>query len=113
MTKKNRKPSSRVFPWLVDKAAFVDKIVLSVNGKLKADFEYELIDAESKGILRPGTLYCRSVSGVFGLTDDPVVIRYGKAKKFTNVPAVQIVMQSEAVPVTAAQAMLLVKKLTQ
>jgi len=113
MKKQNKRPSPRVFPWLVDKAAFVDKIVLSVNGKVKQDFDYELVDPESKGILHPGTIYSRRVSAVFGLTGNPLLIRYGKAKKFENVPEAQIVIQSEAVPVTAAQAFLLVKKLTQ
>ncbi len=108
----SRKPNSRIFPRLVNKAAFVDKIVLSVDGKLKSDFEYELLDPKNHGILRPGMLYCRSVSGIFELTGNPAVVRYGKAKKFKNVPAVQVVMQSEAIPVTAAQVMFLVKRLT-
>src|SRR5579859_3405021 len=97
--KQNRKPKSRVFSWLVDKAAFVDKIVLSVDGKLKSGFEYDLLKPKSTGILHPGTVYCRLVSGIFGLTGNPVAVLHGRARNFNNIPDAQIIMQSEVIPV--------------
>ena len=52
---KRRKPSSRVFSWAVNHVAFIHKIVLSVDGQLKSDFENELHHFESRGILAPET----------------------------------------------------------
>ena len=98
---------------MVDCAAFVDKIVLSIGGKLKQHFDDELVHVRSTGILHPGTIYSRCVRGVFGESGNPVVFLYGKAKKFDNVPAMQIVMQSTVIPVTAAQSTFLIRKITQ
>ncbi|MGA8215796.1 MAG: hypothetical protein WB799_19540 [Candidatus Sulfotelmatobacter sp.] len=109
--KKRRKPSSRVFSWAVNKVAIVDKIVLSVDGQLKPDFEAELQHFESRGILTPDSLYSRAASGSFWLTGNLVDVVYGRTKNFKNVPAFQITMHSTRIPLTAAQVLLLVEKL--
>jgi hypothetical protein len=111
--KKARQPETRIFPWNVDWAAFLDKIVLSIDGQLKQDFAQHLLDVKSTGIFHPGTIYSRRVSGIFSLTGNPGILRYGKAKKFQNVPDVQLIIQSQSMPVTAAQSTFLVKQLTQ
>jgi hypothetical protein len=106
------KPSKRLFPWAVDKVAFIDKIALSVDGQLKPNFEEELQHPESRGILAPDSLYSRAVSGTFWLSGNPIEVIYGKTKHFKNVSALRIAMQSENRPLTAAEVMLLVKRLT-
>jgi len=107
-----RKPSSRIFSWLVDKVAFIDKIVLSVNGELKPNFEEEFQYPKSQGIYSHDSLYSRRVSGRFCATGNRVDLLYGRKKRFENVPTQRITMHSERIPVTAAQVMLLVKRLT-
>jgi hypothetical protein len=110
--KRRRKPSSRVFSWSVNNVAFIDKIVLSVDGELKPNFEDELQHPESQGIYTPDSLYSRAVSGIFWLNGNPVDVVYGRTRKFKNVPTLQITMRSERIPLTAAQVRLLVEKLT-
>jgi len=106
-----RKPSSRVFSWLLNKAPFIDKIVLSVDGKLKPNFEEELQHYKNSGISTRDSLYSRAVSGRFWLSGNPVELLYGRKKNFKNVPALRITMRSERIPLTAAQVRLLIERL--
>jgi hypothetical protein len=110
--KRRRKPSSRVFTWAVNHVAFIHKIVLSVDGQLKPDFEAELQHPDSGGIYTPGSLYARLVSGSCWLSGNPVDVVYGRRKNFKNVPTFQITMHSKRIPVTGAQVRFLVERLT-
>jgi hypothetical protein len=109
---KLRQPSSRVFSLVVDKAAFIDKIVLSIDGELKPNFNAEFQDPKSHGVSTPDSLYSRLVSGKFWPSGNPVDLLYGRKKRFANVPTQRITINSERIPITAAQVMLLVKRLT-
>ena len=111
--KKRRKPSSRVFSWAVDNVAFIHKIVLSVDEKLKPEFEAELRHPVSQGIRATSdSLYSRAVSGSCWLSGNPVDVVYGRTKKFKNVPLLRITMHSKRVPLTGAQVRFLVERLT-
>src|SRR5436190_14727931 len=66
-----------VFPHLVDRAAFIDTIRLSVDttGKAQAGC---LAEAEDQSILRPGSTYSHKIEAKCRLTGNPVRIQYGK-----------------------------------
>jgi hypothetical protein len=104
-------PSERVFSWTVDRVAFIDKIVLGVNGERNPEFEDALSHPENRGICTPSSLYSRALSGIFPLSGNPVDVLYGKTKRFANIPALRVTMRSERIPLTAAQVLLLVKRL--
>jgi hypothetical protein len=109
--KQTSKPNPCVFGHLVNKTASVDKMVVSVDGKLKEHFrENELSDVNAKAILRPGSLYAACIFAIWPLTGNPVSIHHGRVVKFRNVPSHQFAFQSESIPVTSAQVNLLVRK---
>jgi hypothetical protein len=111
--KQRERPSTRIFSWAVNSVAFIDKIVLSVDGHLKSDFENELHHPVSRGIrAKPTSLYSRAVSGVVWLSGNPADVVYGRRKRFKNVPTVRVTIHSKRVPVTGAQVMMLIKSLT-
>jgi hypothetical protein len=91
-----------VFPYLLNKAAFIDTILMSVWAKEKPVL-YQLLDEKREGILKPGSSYARLVKGRAPLTGNPVEIVYGKISRFSNVPPCQVRMRSEEVPLTGAQ----------
>jgi hypothetical protein len=107
------KPSSRIFSYLVDKAAFVDKIAVSVTGTLNETFrENELLNVDPKSIFRPGGLYGGCIFARWGKTGNPVLIHHGRMTKFKNVPPLRFTEKSETIPVTAAQVQLFIKRCT-
>ena len=106
-----RKPSSRIFSWTRDRAAFIDRICLSVRGSLGTNFTDNILDPQNRATLHPTSIYSRVVRGKCPVTENRIEIRYGRAKHFENIPPVQIVMHSEKVPVTGAHALRLLKGL--
>jgi hypothetical protein len=110
---KCHKPSSRVFSLTVDKAAFVDRIVVGVGSALKENFDTELLDPISTGIFRPGSLHSRRVSGRCPTTENPVTVVYGRTRKFKNLPEALFGVRSERVPATGAQVKWLLQRITR
>jgi hypothetical protein len=100
-----------VFARCVGKAAFVDKIVLSCSERPSDGFEEFLSNFETHGVLHRRARYSRRVSASENLTENPVRIIYGRVHKFPNLPQAQLTIQSERLPVTAAQALLIAKRL--
>ena len=91
-----------MFQYCMNKAAFIDRMDLSVwtEGKPVLD---QLLEAKSIGVLSSKSLYARSLSGKTPITGNPVEILYGKASRFPNVPPCRVIMRSEEVPLTGAQ----------
>jgi len=111
--KKIRKPSQRVFSDLVDKRSTLDKIALSVNGQLNETFrEEELVNVNPKSIFRPGGHYAGCIFAAWALNGNLVSIHHGRMVKFKNVPQLRFTMQSEKIPLTAAQVYLLIRRCT-
>jgi hypothetical protein len=107
------KPRQHIFPDLVNNRASIDKIVISASGELNETFrEKELVNINPKSIFHPGGHYAACIFGVWRVTRNPVSIHHGRMVKFKNVPPLRFTMQSENVPVTAAQVNLFVKKCT-
>jgi hypothetical protein len=112
--RRTTKPSPRVFPYLVDRAAIVDKIVVSVTGKLNETFrDNELLHVDPKSIFHDGGFYAGCIFAKWWLTRNPVKIHHGRMTRFKNVPPLRFTMQSEMIPVTAAQVQLFIKRCTE
>jgi hypothetical protein len=90
------------FKYLLNKAAFIDGITLSVWTQGKPVVE-GLVDVEQKPILTSKSIYARYVSAKSPLTGNPVEIWYGKVPKFPRVPNCQMRMRSEFLPLTGSQ----------
>jgi hypothetical protein len=102
------KRAGKVFGHLVDKAAFVDTITLSVDCGEKPRLE-KIVERKSDGIMSRQSNYARMVRGKWIVTGNPVTILYGKVNRFSGVPPCRLTVRSEATPVTGAQ----VNKLVQ
>jgi hypothetical protein len=101
--RRNLKREGKVFPHLVDKAAFIDTIKLSVHSNRKPMLD-EIIDWENCGILTSsGSNYARRIDGKWKSTGNPITILYGKVNRFKAVPPVSMIVRSESMPVTGAQ----------
>lgn len=111
--KKIRKPSQRIFSDLVDERSTIDKIAVSVHGKLNETFrENELVKVNPKSIFRLGGHYAGCIFAHSCLTGNPLSIHHGKMVGFKNVPPLRFTMQSEHIPLTAAQVYLLTWRCT-
>lgn len=98
----NQKREGKVFSHLVDKAAFIDTIRLSVHSDQRPRLD-EITDQQNKGILSSGSNYARMITGTWTATGNPITILYGKVNRFSAVPPVSLTVRSESVPVTGAQ----------
>jgi hypothetical protein len=98
----NRKKEGKVFPHLVDKAAFVDTIRLSVYSDQKPRVD-GIADQKNVGILSLRSNYARRITGISTATGNEITILYGKVNRFSAVPPVSMTVRSESIPVTAAQ----------
>ena len=91
-----------MFSYLVDKAAFVDTIRLSVHSDQRPRLD-EITDQQNRGILSSGSNYARKITGTWTATGNPITILYGKVNRFSAVPPVCLTVRSESMPVTGAQ----------
>jgi hypothetical protein len=94
--------SEKVFPYLLNKAAFIDTIWMSVWTEGKPTTT-QLLDFRNDPILTAKSFYARCLSGKSSLTGNPVQIFYGKVSRFPRVPPCRVRMRSEEVPLTGAQ----------
>jgi hypothetical protein len=91
-----------VFKHLLNEAAFIDRIGLSVWSNQKPNLDL-LLDSKNIGILTPKSLYARCLTGNSPLTGNPVRMQYAKISRFPRVPPLSIGMRSETLPLTGAQ----------
>jgi hypothetical protein len=94
-----------MFRYCLNNAAFIDRVVLSVNSDKKPTLD-QLLDREDKGILSPKSrksFYSRCCKGKAPNTGNPVQVLYGRVSRFPRVPPYRVVMRSEEVPLTGAQ----------
>jgi hypothetical protein len=94
--------SEKVFPYLLNKAAFIDTILMSVWTERKPILG-QLLDENNKPILNRKSPYARCVKGKAPLTGNPVQILYGKVSRFPRVPPCRVTMWSEEVPLSGSQ----------
>lgn len=97
-----RSREGKVFPHLVNKAAFIDTIRLSVHSDQRPRLA-EITDHQNIGILSRHSNYARKITGTWTATGNPIMILYGKVNRFPEVPPVSLTVRSESMPVTGAQ----------
>src|ERR1035438_6520800 len=88
-----------MFEYCVNKAAFIDRMDLSVWTERGPALD-QLLEAKSIGILSSKSLYARSVTGKTPVTGNPIQVLYGKVSRFPRVPPCQVIMRSEEVQLT-------------
>ena len=101
-----------MFKHLLNEAAFIDRIDLSVwatekpvtDGLLDRDMAPILTrNSQKPDYKKSKSLYAYRVSGKSNLTSNPVRLVYGKVSRLPRVPPMCVALWSEAMPVTGAQ----------
>ncbi len=96
------------FSWLVDAAAFLDRIELSVDSR-QPRLSNKIVETKNVAVLTKTGFYSRCLAGKWAPTGNPFRILYGKASRFPRVPRCRVELRSEEVPWTGAQANLFMK----
>ncbi len=100
-----------IFSHMTDRAAFIDRVELSVYGlrRLRSTTSVSLIRDFPIG--GPERLYARAVDGVCAVTRNPFQQRYGVMRWPRRVPPVRLIFRSERTPLSCAEVSLVLGSL--
>lgn len=101
MAVKERQQAKK-FEFLIDAAAFVDRVELSIASGVPR-MSRRILESKNEGILSAKSFYSRRISGKFLLNGNPVNIIYGRASRYKQVPDCRVLLRSEEGPWTGAQ----------
>jgi hypothetical protein len=88
-----------VFPELINRAAFPDRLVLGIDGKKRERFPKTITDVKNYPIGGPGRPCARSVHGVYTPTGNKFELKYGPNPRFRNLYDMKLIAHSEAAPI--------------
>ncbi len=91
--------SGGVFAQLIDLRAFIDKIVLSINGE-RRKFPTMVSVTDNRPIGGQNRNYARSERGVLSTSGNPYEMRYGAMRLRGALPSSILVLRSENTPMT-------------
>ena len=101
MDKTKAKRTSGVFPGLVDRRAFLDRVVVSIWGD-KRDSPDNVWVTKNRPIGGTNRNYARSQRGVLLDSGNPYELRYGTMRLQGKLPPLTLVLRSERRPITLA-----------
>jgi hypothetical protein len=102
---------SGVFPHLVNKAAFVDRLTLGVDGGIQRRIDPGFEITANPAIGGPGRPYARSKHGIYKATGNPVELRYGANPVYRHLTDAKVIVRSEGTPMSCAEVMEILKRL--
>lgn len=91
-----------VFPSLVNRAAFLDKVVVSIQGTKKGSTDRRLRDVTNEAIGGVGRKYARKESGVLASSGNSYDLAYGPMTLIGILPSMSLTIRSDRAPTTAA-----------
>jgi hypothetical protein len=103
MEEPRRRRISGVFPGLVDRRAFLDKVVVSVWGE-KRESPDKLWVTRNRPIGGANRNYARSERGVLPDSENPYELRYGTMRLQSIIPPMYLTLRSERTQVTSSDA---------
>jgi hypothetical protein len=93
-----------VFPALVNRAAFLDKLVLGIDGTPLTRVPQIINKTTNSTIGGPGRPYARSLRGTHTPSGNPFELKYGRNPRYRNLYDTKLILRSEAAPLFCAQA---------
>jgi hypothetical protein len=102
-----------VFPHLVNKVAFLDKVELSLWGVRRRRILPTVIVKPSIAIAGPNRPYGRSLHGTCRPTGNPFELRYGRIQPWPKLPPLRLIGRSNSVPLTGSQIALIAQSLVR
>jgi hypothetical protein len=94
---------SGLFPSLINKAAFIDKLVQGIHGKLRKRLSKKIDKTENLAIGGPGKPYARSLHGIYVPTGNPFELKYGRNRVYRNLFPAKLVVRSERHPLSFSE----------
>lgn len=91
---------SGVFPPLINHAAFVDKLVLGIKGKLRKRVPKTIDKKTNLAIGGPGRPYARSLHGIYLPAGIPFELKYGRNRTYRNLFEAKFTARSERMPIS-------------
>jgi hypothetical protein len=91
---------SGVFTNLTNKTAFPDKLILGINGKLRKRLSKNIKRTANLAIGGPGRPYARSLHGIYAPTGNPVEVKYGPNRVYSNLFDFKLTVRSESSPLS-------------
>jgi hypothetical protein len=92
-----------IFLYLVDHAAFIDRIEFGLWGTRRSRVAPEIQITRNIPIGGIGRSYARSMHGICGLSGNPFEFRYGNLTHWPSVPQFRLILRAETLPITGAQ----------
>jgi hypothetical protein len=96
-----------VFDHCADAAAFIDKIVVGINGIRRKRILPSIQKSFNYPVGGPGGLYARSLHAVCKVSLTPIEMKYCVLKNLRQVPQVRLAVRSEWMPLTGSKLLLL------
>jgi hypothetical protein len=106
------KKARGVFPNIVDRRAFFDKIVLSVWGK-KRDLPENIRKIVNLPIGGADRNYARAERGVLTTSGNPYEMRYGPMRLQSTLPPIMLTLRSERRPTTVRSTVVAIESLCE
>jgi len=94
------KTVSGVFAPLINNAAFVDKLVLGIRGKLRRRFTKTVYKTANPAIGGPRRPYARSLHGIYLPAGTPFEVKYGRNRTYSNLFEAKLTVRSESKPLS-------------
>jgi hypothetical protein len=91
---------SGVFEGLINNAAFVDKLVLGMRGKLRKRLPKTIRKTGNPAIGGPGRPYARSLHGIYTPTGNPFEMKYGANRFYPNLFDAKLILRSEGTAIS-------------
>ena len=102
-----------IFPELVDRRAFFDRVVLTIRGRRKKLSGTAVINRTNLPIGGEKSHYARVERGVVAATGNSFDLRYGPLRLQKIVPPLVLVLRSDRTPISAENALAAVKLLCE
>src|SRR5450631_3230169 len=93
-----------VFPALLNRAAFLDRLGLGVDGTLLKRTPPSISKTANFAIGGPSRPYARSTRGTYIPSGNPFELKYGRNPQYRNLYDAKLILRSEAAPLLCAQA---------
>jgi hypothetical protein len=88
-------PVTGVFPPLVNKVAFIDRLMVGIGGELRRRANSLFTVVANPAIGGPGRPYARSLHYIYQSTGNPFEVRYGPNPMYPNLFDAKVVIRSE------------------
>jgi hypothetical protein len=94
---------SGVFPHLINKAAFLDKLTAGVDGELRRRIDPSFTEVRNPAIGGPGRPYARSLHYIYEPTGNPFELKYGANRMYPELFDTKLILRSERSAISHAE----------